>query len=169
MAALSHDMIEKLRIQYQAETCNSLRYFQRATYAESLGLTGVARFFRREAKGERDHADLVFKYANSRNIALAISGLAFDDPDINPGTSPIVLFETALENERATTALLEAMLAQASEEFDYMTEQWLLDSKGLIREQVEEENLYQTICDRIGQMKGSSSLVHDLDIWIRKV
>jgi ferritin len=168
MSALSQGMIDKLAFQYKHETSNSLRYFQRATFADSIGLSGIAKFFRREAKGERGHADIVFKFANSRNICLPISGLAFDDPDFNPGTSPIVLFETAMVVEQETTALLEAMLTLANQERDYMTAQWLLDPAGLIKEQVEEENLYQSILDHIAQMKGSASLVHDVDRWILK-
>ena len=84
MGALSQLMVERLTAQYQLETFNSLRYFQRATFAESVGLTGIARFFRKEARGERKHADLVFKYANLRNVALPISPLTFEDPDLPP-------------------------------------------------------------------------------------
>ena len=61
---------------------------------------------------------------------------------------------------------LEGILALARQERDFLTEQWLLDSAGLLKEQVEEENLYTTILDRIGQMKESPSLVHDLDVWV---
>lgn len=166
MGALSQAMVERLTAQYQLETCNSLRYFQKATFAESIGLSGIAHFFRKEARGERKHADLVFKYANLRNIALPIAPLTFEDPDLSPETNAVDLFAAAWEAEQATTVALEGMLALARQERDFLTEQWLLDPAGLLREQAEEENLYTTILDRIGQMKGSPSLVHDLDIWV---
>jgi ferritin len=166
MSVLSQNIIDKLGAQYKHETANSLRYYQRATYADMIGLTGIAGFFKRQGDGERTHADIVYKYASDRNVILPISGLVFDEPDINMGVAAPVLFEQAMKIENDTTIMLEIMLTMARQERDYLTEQWLLDTGGLLREQVEEMNLIQTILDRIGQMAGSPSLVHDLDTWV---
>jgi ferritin len=75
-------------------------------------------------------------------------------------------FESALIVEQTTTSMIEDMLKAARGERDYMTEQWLLEPSGLLKEQVEEENLYQTIIDRINQMRNSASLAHDLDVYL---
>lgn len=166
---ISQAMLERLKTQYAHETCNSLRYYQRSTLAEFRGLTGIAAFFKKQAEGERGHADIVFKYVNDRNEQLPISGLTFLDADIVSSADPIDIFQTAMEVEQRTTAMLQAMLEQARNDRDYLSEQWLLDSSGLLKEQVEEENLYQTILDRITSMGDSPSLLHDLDIWIAGV
>lgn len=165
MYALSLPMIELLSNQYKHETCNSLRYYQRAIFAEQLGLNNIGAFFRKEADGERGHADRVFSFAVDRNVIIPMSGLSFDDIDMLPGTDPVALFTSALKVEEDTTAMLENMLTVAREERDYMTEQWLLDPAGLILEQREEHSLYTSILDRIGQMSGPT-LLHDLDLWI---
>lgn len=165
MYALSINTIGLLSKQYKHETCNSLRYYQRAIYAEQLGLNNIGAFFRKEAEGERGHADRVFQFAVDRNVIIPISGLAFDDVDMMPGTDAVALFSSALKVEEDTTAMLEAMLQSARDERDYMTEQWLIDKDGLIKEQVDEESQYTTILDRISNMSGPT-LIHDLDVWI---
>jgi len=166
MSVISQSMIEALSKQYHHEVANSLRYYQRAIFADVSGLTGIAKFFKSQAEDERGHADKIMAYAIDRNVILTLSGFHFGDPDINPGTSIVTAFETAKQVELETSAMLEDILALARSENDYMTEQWLLDKDGLIREQIEEEALYQTILDRVDRMIGSASLVHDLDIWI---
>jgi|WetSurMetagenome_2_1015567.scaffolds.fasta_scaffold702667_1 ferritin len=163
---ISQAMLDRLVEQYAHETCNSLRYFQRSTFAEFRGLDGIASFFKKQAEGERSHADAVFRYVNDRNVQLPIAGLAFPDPDMLPSSDPVEIFLTAAAIEQRTTAMLQAVLEQARSDRDYLTEQWLLDSSGLLKEQVEEENLYQTILDRVASMGDSPSLIHDLDIWI---
>jgi ferritin len=163
---LSQAMLERLKEQYAHETCNALRYFQRSTSAEFHGLTGIASFFKKQAEGERGHADIVFKYVNDRNEQLPVSGLSFLDPDMGASADPLSMFQTALEVEQRTTGMLYLVLEQARNDRDYLTEQWILDSSGLLKEQVEEENLYQTILDRIKSMGSSLSLLHDLDVWL---
>jgi ferritin len=135
-------------------------------YAEMIGLSGIAAFYKGQAEGERAHADRVLAYVNDRNVIISMAGFSFDDPDINIGTDIVKTFESALIVEQTTTVMLEDMLKTARGERDYLTEQWLLDSSGLLKEQVEEENLYQTILDRINQMRNSLSLAHDLDVWL---
>ena len=166
MSALSQGMIDLLSQQYKHETANSLRYYQRSMYAEMIGLSAIAAFYKKQAEGEREHADRVLSYANERNVMITISGLTFDDPDINVGTDIVKTFESALIVEQTTTAMIEDMLKAARGERDYMTEQWLLDPSGLLKEQAEEGNLYQTIIDRINQMRNSASLAHDLDVYL---
>lgn len=163
---LSQAMLERLKDQYAHETGNALRYYQRATSAEFHGLTGIASFFKKQAEGERSHADSVFEYVNNRNEQLPIAGLVFLDADLSASADPIVMFQTALEVEQQTTGMLQLILEQARNDRDYLTEQWLLDPSGLLKEQIEEENLYQTILDRIKCMGDSPSLMHDLDVWL---
>jgi ferritin len=158
-------MIETLGRQYQHETKNALRYYQRAIFAEQIGLTHIAAFFRKQADGERGHADAVMQFAVDRSAIIPLSGLTFTDPDIMSGTDPVALFVSAREIENETTAMIEGILQQARDEKDFMTEQWILDPDGLLKEQCEEQNLYQTIIDHIAQM-GGPSMIHDLDAWI---
>lgn len=168
MSVLSDNMLQLLGAQYREETMNSLRYYQRATFADYIGLSSIAEFFKQEAEGERGHADKIYEYVNAKNHILPISGLQFTDADIAPTTDFVELFRTALDVELATTGKLEHILAVARDEHDDMTEQWLMDKNGLIREQVEEENLYQTILDMANQNIKSPALAVEMDNWIKK-
>ena len=166
MSVISQNMIDALGKQYRHETLNSLRYYQRATYAEMLGLSGIAGFFKSQGDGERNHADKVYKYVNDRNVMVSMNGLSFMEPDFTMGHDVINLFETAMQVENDTTALLEGILSLAYDERDYLTVQWLVDSEGLLREQAEEENIIRSILDHIGQMRSSPSLIHDLETML---
>ncbi len=168
MSVLSQSMLEKLGEQYSHETHNSLRYYQFAIFAEFAGLTGCAKLFRSQAEGERGHADKIMNYVIDKNAILPVS-ISFMDPDVVPSENVVRIFEQVLALEVGTTAKIESLLENARAEKDYMTEQWLLDPEGLVKEQVEEENLAQTVLDRIRQMGTSSSLIHDLDVWISEM
>ena len=59
-------MLSLLGEQYQHETANSLRYYQRASFAEYIGLPAIAEFFRKQADDERSYADKIMSFVKSR-------------------------------------------------------------------------------------------------------
>jgi ferritin len=83
-----------------------------------------------------------------------------------PDDSVQSVFQSVYETEIGTTATLEAMYRIANESGDYLTCQWLVDSKGLIVEQVEEENKAQTILDRIAICGVEGAALAAFDSWI---
>jgi len=86
----------------------------------------------------------------------------------------VAQFDSALALEVDTTAAIARVYAQAMAESDMMTGAWLAQPGGLILEQVEEENVIQTIIDRIIARAAYSTagadlngdVVHDIDVWI---
>jgi len=169
MSRLTENMLSLLGEQYQHETANSLRYYQRSMFAEYIGLLSIAEFFRKQANDERSHADKIMSFVNSRSMILPISGLSFTDKDLTAGSDILGIFRSALDIEKDTSARLENILDVARTESDTMTEQWLMDADGLIKEQIEEENLYQTILDHASLISTSPSLYHDLDNFVKNL
>ena len=174
MGMLSRQILDLLQKQFQHETANSLRYVARASWARYRGFEAVGKFFDGEAKGERHHAKAVRKYIEDRNEAVDPSGFAFSDTS-EFGTFD-VLFTSALVVEQTTTDMLSEIFKQAMLLGDAMTVVWVQD---LIREQIEEENTYQTIIDRMIQRGGGGDQVsalanfnrdpsaeHDIDVWM---
>lgn len=174
MGMLSRQVLELLQTQYRHEMANHFRYVARASWARYRGFEGAGDFFEKEADGEAGHAKIVREYIEARNEAVNPQGVSFTDSS-EFGTFD-VLFTTALAVEQLTTDMLSAIYTEALGVNDIMTVQWV---QGLIAEQVEEENTYQTIIDRMVQRGGGSDQVsalgafsrdpaaaHDIDTWI---
>ena len=162
MAALPAEILSLLNEQYKHEMSNYFRYTQRQTWADFRGLNNIAKFFDKEASGEAGHARKVLDYIHSRSESVTIWPYAFDDD----GTFNSVtgLFKTALQVEMDTSERIKNIYLIAFDANDLQTCDWL--TGGLLAEQTEEEELYVTILDRIGQLDGDPAFVHDLDIWI---
>ncbi len=174
MSSVPETVLSLLQAQWKHETANSMRYTARASWARFRGLEGTGDFFEQEAAGEQGHAKLVREFIEARNEALAPEGFAFDEPSAFGSFD--ALFTSALEVERTTTDMLNAIYAEAVRVADFQTSIWV---QQLISEQTEEENLYQTIIDRMVQRGGGSgqdealtafrkdgAAIHDLDVWI---
>ena len=144
----------------------------RASWARYRGLENTGKFFDKEANGEKGHADIVRKYIEDRNETVESADITLSESfSLYPE-----LFLTALDVERLTTEMLNTIYLAAFKEGDIQTVVWV---QALILEQTEEENLYQTIIDRISARGGNGSqdmnitafssdpsAVHDIDMWI---
>lgn len=159
MSQLSASVLSALNVQWTHEKRNQLTYELIASEAEFIGLTGVSAFFRKQAAGEAEHAVAVYSYINDRNERAVSSAVA----PHQFATDFAGWFESALAIERETTKLLTAIAADAMAAGDLQTFYWLAD---LIKEQTEEENLYQTILDRIATCGKEPAMQHQLDLWI---
>lgn len=178
---LSANILTLLCRQYAHEIANSLFYTSLQAWASMRGLPGTAGYFRAQAIGERAHADMVLDYIDSRNEQLQIMPIDMSGIDHSP-SSFVDVFVAAQERERATTASIAEIKAQADAEHDMMTSAWLSLPTGLIMEQVEEESSIQSILDRITARRGllplsfsdfadmaemPGEVIHDIDTWIQ--
>lgn len=155
MSQLSASILGQLAAQWQHEKRNQITYEQVASHAEFLGLTGTAAFFGKQAAGEADHAKAVYDFIVARNERAQL-------PRVEPvdlGTGFREWFPAVMELERGTTEALKAIAASALSEADFQTFYWIAD---LIKEQTEEENVTQTIIDRMAITQD----IHLLDVWI---
>jgi ferritin len=164
MAQLSEGMLSALNSLYRHELTNHLHYTQFRAWASFRGLTGAEKWFTAQAAGEAGHAERVLAYLIERNEAPEPAPFAFDAPLQDIAFADI--FAAVLELERGTTAAWSACYAAAMAEGDYLTCQWLMEPGGLLAEQREEEQIAQTIVDRIAQRGQDTAAVHNIDVWL---
>ena len=177
---LSANMLSLLSSQYAHEASNALKYAALQSWADMRGLDGTASFFEKQSKGETDHANKVLAYIQARNEQLQVCPI---DWNIAIPGSYQGAFASALEIERATTDKLYALKEQAEAERDLASCAWLMQSDGLILEQVEEERVIQSVIDRILVRTGAlpilmgedvpmssetGSAVHDIVAWLKE-
>lgn len=158
---LSETMKELLLAQLQHEYRNALIYSYMASQCEYEGLTGCAKFFRKQACDEQAHANKVRDFIELRNEIAFVQSVTI--PKMDDGFT--ACFANSLELERGTTEKLTALAKEAQDELDYMTFSFAVD---LINEQAEEENLFQTIIDRIKVRGSDAAATHDIDVWIEE-
>lgn len=161
MGNLSAVTLALLQEQYRHETANSLRFVARASWARYRGLEATADFFLSESEGERKHADAVRCWIEDRNEALTPEPITY--ADASAFESFVSMFRGALEIEQETTRRLNAIYDAALTERDF---QLVTQVSELVVEQIEEENTYQTILDRIASRGNDDATMHDIDMWI---
>lgn len=161
MGNMSAAALGQLTEQFKHELSNSLRYLARSSWARYRGLEATADFFNREADGERKHAEAIRDHIEARGERLVIPPYTFDESA--DFASFEELFRAALVIEQDTTARLSSIYRSALEEGDAML---LIPIWKLIEEQIEEEDLYLTILDRIKTRGNDAASAHDIDLWI---
>jgi ferritin len=159
MSQLSSATLALLNSQYGHEKRNQLIYESMASAMDFVGLTGSASFLRKQADGESQHAKAVYDYINLRNQkAIAV---IVDFPE-SPSDF-FMVFNSVKHVESDTTDKLLRIGNQAFNEGDLQTFFWASE---LIKEQSEEENVIQTILDRIATCGTDQCQIQLYDNWI---
>lgn len=152
--------------QYYHEIGNHIFYSILASWADNRGLDGAVAFCKKQAAGELEHALSIAKYITDRNDELAPGAV----PSAEKPTDFENLFTAVQARELMTTDFIMELLSVATRDGDAATAAWLNAPGGLVLEQVEEENLIQTILDRIAvrrQGDESGAWIHDIDEWLK--
>lgn len=171
---MNQKTIQTLSAQYYHELSNSVKYQKLANFFNLRGLTGISKFLCNQAKGEFDHAQKVIGHIMDMLIPLEPgvidSDLIGDVMDINENGLLELSFRQILQIEQSTTEKLKSLNSQAIMSGDTLTSQWLYDPSGLLKEQIEEENVIKTIINRIeSRMKNDDAtggIEYDIDVWI---
>jgi ferritin len=130
---LSELMVKKLNYQINRELFSAYLYLSMASYADAEGLSGIANWFKIQAKEEEFHAEKFYNYVNQQGGRVIME--AIEQPEID-FSSILDLFEKTLEHEKVVTSLINSLVKLAREENDYATESFL---QWFVTEQVEEE------------------------------
>ena len=163
---LPQNIITLLNKQIEVEAFSSQIYLQMAAWADPKGYLGAASFFRKHAEEERKHMLKLYEFLSDKNV------VAITPPLASPQTEYIDLYdaiETAKEHEyyvtstyeKACEAALNEPCHQAFELFQYF-----------IHEQVEEESLYTSICDRYNLIKKygvTGAAILEFDKWLESL
>ena len=144
---LSQNLNDALNSQVSIELGNELKYMQVQSYFENLQLVGLSKFFKSQADGEHDHANLFMDYVNDRNgmvIIVDVDAPKSDFSSIDDVANFYIL------TEQQTTESIESLYDMALSEKSYLDLGFL--SK-MLDEQVEEENTSQRIALNLKMVK----------------
>lgn len=137
---LSQNLNDALNQQILVELGNQNKYMQIQSYFEDLQLKKLAEYFKKQADGEHDHANLFMGYINDRNGGKVTVG-EVDEPkkdfiDVSNVADFYVL------TEQQTTDSIESLYDLALEEKSYIDLDFL---QTMLKEQVEEEDSSQKL------------------------
>jgi len=130
---LTKKMLETLNYQINREIYSAYLYVSMSSYANFIGLKGMANWFNVQVQEELAHAQLFYNYVNDQSERVILQ--AIEAPEIN-FTSPLDLFEKTLAHEKIVTGLINNLITIARDEKDYASDNFLA---WFIKEQVEEE------------------------------
>lgn len=145
--------VEKvLNNQIKNEEHSSRIYMAMASWCDTNGFSGAAKFLYAQAAEETDHKLKMIHYVNDRGGFARMEALEQPEHDFD---NIFCLFEKVLAHEEFITAEINNCYEVALQEKDYNTAQFL---QWYIEEQVEEESTMNTILDKMklaGDSKGS--------------
>ena len=127
-------------------------YLSMSAYFETLSLSGMASWMRKQSEEEMAHAMKIFDYVNDRGGAVKLEALSAPPAKF---PSPLGAFEAALAHEQRNTRYLEELMDVAGAEKDKATVSFM---KWFIDEQVEEEDDARKNIDYVkmaGESKGA--------------
>lgn len=154
---LSDKLESMLNNQLQHEFEAGNWYLAMSSWAEVKGFHGTASFFLEQYKEENFHAMKIFHYINDRDGHALAPAIAKPDEE---SKSFRHLFERGLELERENTRKIDELVEAAQEAKDHATEQFL---QWYVDEQVEEEELFRTILDKLNILGDTGPGLYMLD------
>jgi ferritin len=138
------ERVEKAIIdQIQKEEHSSRIYLAMASWCESNGYPGAAKYMYEQANEERMHMQKLMGYVNDRGGFAQL--LPLDAPEHN-FESILDLFEKVYEHEQYVTECINQLYEVALEEKDHTTGHFL---RWYIEEQIEEESTFSGILDQL--------------------
>ncbi len=140
---LKESMLQRLNTQINLEFYSSNLYLQMSAWADNQGLEGTAEFLKAHADEEMQHMQKLFDYV------LETGGMPVLGTIEAPKTTYDNLremFELVLEHEKIITAEINKLVEEAFETKDFSTFNFL---QWYVAEQHEEENLFQSVLDKM--------------------
>ncbi len=154
---LSENLVAELNTQIKYEFYSAQLYIAMAAYCDSENLEGFSNFFKVQAEEERFHAMKFYNFLNQMNCRVIIHGL--DEPQ-NNFSSILDIFEKSAEHEKFVTKRIYTLMDIASDEREHATISLL---KWFIDEQVEEENTFGSIIQKLKRIGNDSASLYMLD------
>ncbi|PIE46116.1 MAG: ferritin [Gammaproteobacteria bacterium] len=140
---LKQDMIERLNKQINLEFYSSNLYLQMGAWADNQGLVGCASFLKAHAAEEMQHMQKLFDYVLETGSVPKLGAIEAPKTDYD---SIRQVFEIILAHEKDITGAINDLVACAFDSKDFSTFNFL---QWYVAEQHEEENLFQSIIDKM--------------------
>jgi ferritin len=143
--------------QIKNELYSAYQYLAMAAYCESANLPGFAHWMRTQAREETEHAMKFYDFILDRSGRVVLQ--AIDQP-VADFSSPLEVFEQALEHEQKVTAMINDLYGLAVTENDYASQTFL---QWFVTEQVEEEKNAGDVVETLNMVGDKSEALFLLD------
>lgn len=150
--------IEKaLNDQVAREAQSSFQYLAMASWLENNGFMGTSRFLYNQVQEEYMHMMKLFHYVNEAGGNALAPAVKQVDHNFKGYAK---LFAAILENEQKVSAAIHDIVDLCLKEKDYTTFNFL---QWYVSEQLEEENLFKEINDKINMLGDNRDSLYLLD------
>ena len=138
--------------QLQNELQSAYIYLGMSAFCESQSLPGMAAWLRSQFEEEQVHAMKFYNFILDRDGHVTLKQLDAAPTDYS---SPLNVFEAALQNEKQVTAQINDLYALANKENDFASQALLA---WFAQEQVEEEKTVGQIVDDLKRVSNGNGL-----------
>lgn len=142
--------------QINKEIFSAYLYYGIASYYQGQALDGFAKWFKKQAEEELEHADKFLNYLHENSIEVKLEAIARPECSFKGLREPL---ELQLSHEKAVTASIAHIYDVAEEEKDRFTMAFL---DWFISEQYEEETTARELLDTFDHMAVDSKGVYQL-------
>lgn len=146
-----------LNDQIEKEASSSLFYLAMASWAETKGLSGTAKFMYTHSDEERFHMLKLVKFVNERGGVSIIPGQKQPPTEFESLEN---VFQLLLEHELDVTDSINNLVDICLQEKDYTTHNFI---QWYLAEQLEEEALARTILDKVRMIDNNAAGLYLFD------
>jgi len=160
---LSKKIETALNKQIAQEAFASYFYLSMASWCEFKGLDGSANFLYKQSEEERSHMIKLFRYVNEaggKAIAPELTNIPSSFKSLKD------VFELSLDQEKANTKSINALVESCLKEKDYSTFNFL---QWYVAEQHEEEMTFKGILDKMDIVGTDGKGIYMIDKTIGKI
>ncbi len=156
--------VEKaLNKQIELEHFSSQLYLAMASWAEKTGYNGSANFLYAHSEEEREHMLKLFHYINDRDGHAIVPKV--DQPVLDYKSIQDV-FKEIYEHEKMISKEINNLVGLCYDERDFTTQSFL---QWYVTEQIEEENLFSNILDKLNLLGGDKAKMYMFDSEMEKL
>ncbi|MBB6633972.1 ferritin [Cohnella thailandensis] len=154
---LNQTLLDKLNDQMNYEFYSSQVYLAMAAYCSAESYDGFANFFVVQAEEEKFHAMKIYHFINQMGKRAVVTGMP--NPQVEY-ESLLDAFEHSYAHEQTVTKRIYALSDAAWEDREHATINFL---KWFIDEQVEEEDTFDSIIQKLRRIDVDSNALYMMD------
>lgn len=150
-------IIKLLNQQVELEAQSSFQYLAMASWMENQGFHGAAKYLYAQSDEERMHMLKLFHYVNDCGGTAKAPAVKLADTAFKSFTD---VFENVLKHEQKITKSINKIVEACMTEKDFSTFTFL---QWYVNEQLEEENQFLTILDKVKIAGNKSENLYHID------
>jgi len=154
---------QALNKQIELEHFSSQLYLAMASWAEKNGFNGSANFLYAHSDEEREHMLKLFHFVNDRGGHAIVPKV--EQPKLE-WDSIQAIYEEIYEHEKMISAEINNLVGICYDERDFTTQNFL---QWYVEEQIEEENLFSNILDKLNLLGGDKAKGYMFDNEMEKM